>query len=64
MVEEVPFVVEIGENENVYLCGFTSSSTFPTTLGAFDEDYNGGAEDGFITKFDNNLTTLLASTLL
>jgi len=62
--EEVPFVIEIGENQNVYLCGFTTSSNFPTTSGVFDGDYSGGAEDGFICKFDNNLTTLLASTFL
>ena len=57
-------MVEIGENGNVYLCGYTTSSNFPTTLGVYDEDYNGGGEDGFITKFDNNLTTLLASTFI
>jgi hypothetical protein len=59
---EVPFVVEIGENENLYLCGYTTSLDFPTTTGVYDEIYNGGTEDVFISKFDNNLTTLLSST--
>ncbi|MBZ0099418.1 MAG: SBBP repeat-containing protein, partial [Taibaiella sp.] len=54
---------------NIYVTGFTSSSDFPTTSGAYDtslgvygtDDY---AYDVFVTKLDSNLSGLLASTYL
>ncbi len=60
--EEVSHVVEIGENRNVYISGYTTSSDFPTSTGAYDESFNFGIEDGFISKFDSELEYLLAST--
>jgi len=37
---------------NVYVAGLTSSTTLPTTAGAYDRDYNGGTYDAFVAKFD------------
>ncbi|HXF70066.1 MAG TPA: SBBP repeat-containing protein, partial [Thermoflexus sp.] len=36
----------------VYVTGYTSSSNFPTTSGAFDSTYNGGNSDAFIVKLN------------
>ena len=53
---------------NVFVTGNTTSSGFPTTTGAYDQTYNEtsfyGFGDAFIAKFNNGLTTLLASTFL
>jgi len=47
----------------VYVTGYTDSSQFPVTAGAYDETYNGG-KDCFITKCDFYLTKVVASTYL
>ena len=51
---------------NVYVVGRTSSSNYPTTAGAYHGDYGDPWPyyDGFISKLNNTLTTLLASTYL
>lgn len=48
---------------NIYITGYTRSSNFPVTQGAFDTDHN-GQDDIFVAKLDSGLTTLLACTYL
>jgi len=48
---------------NLYMTGFTHSANFPTTTGAFDNTYNGGA-DGFFVKFNPLENTLVYGTFL
>ncbi|MET0648817.1 MAG: SBBP repeat-containing protein [Pyrinomonadaceae bacterium] len=48
---------------NAIVTGFTESD-IPTTPGAFDTTYSGGAFDGFVTKFNADGSGLLYSTFL
>ena len=65
--EEYPTIALDGKGD-VYVGGTTGSSNFPTTSGSYDPTFNGSHEkdvlnkDIFISKFDGNLKTLLAST--
>jgi hypothetical protein len=74
------FSLATDNSGNVYIAGGAFSSSFPTTPGAYDTTFHGGVSNGgllidafcspsggcdaFVSKLDNNLTTLLASTLL
>jgi len=49
---------------NAYLAGFTNSSNFPITLGAFQTTYGGGSFDGFVTKLNPTGSGLVYSTYL
>jgi len=55
--------IVIDSSGNVYVSGETLSTDFPTTTGAFGTS-NKGSYDAFVSKFNKNLTTLLASTYL
>ena len=56
---------------NIYMVGGTASTDYPTTPGAYDQDFNGGGKqigaagqcDAFVTKFDPE-GKLIWSTLL
>jgi hypothetical protein len=48
---------------NPVVTGFTSSSGFPATLGAYDTSFNGGI-DVFVAKLSGSGSTLLWSTFL
>ncbi|MCS1350584.1 SBBP repeat-containing protein [Mechercharimyces sp. CAU 1602] len=51
-------------NRNAYVTGFTCSSDFPVTTGAFQTVYGGGLSDGFVTKLNATGTALVYSTYL
>jgi hypothetical protein len=62
-IHNVPMVMDA--EGNIYVASRTQSMTsFPTTSGVYSEDSFGGDNDIFISKFSNDLTTLLASTYL
>ncbi len=56
--------VSLSSAGDIFVTGFTDSSNFDTTLGAFDEYRNGGTYDAFVAKFNANMTTLAYSTLI
>jgi len=56
--------IAVDSSGNIFMTGYTSSSDFPTTTGAYNTSYNGGDHDAFISKLNSSLTTLLASTYL
>ncbi len=54
----------IAENNFAYLIGETGSVNYPTTTGAFDETFNGGSLDVFLTKIElaNSLVVNFTNT--
>lgn len=49
---------------SAYVCGYTGSSNFPTTSGAYAQNYNGGPFDGFVLKLSANGSALTYSTFI
>lgn len=58
------YAIAIDDSLNVYTTGGTSSSNFPTTLGAFNTAYSGGITDGYVSVIKNDGTALLNSTFI
>lgn len=59
---DTAFGVEVDANDNVFVVGLTSSSTFPTTANALKKELQ-GPSDMFLIKFDASGATLQGSTL-
>jgi YVTN family beta-propeller protein len=60
---ESGFAIAIDGAGNAYVTGYTVSTDFPTTPGAFDHDLSGN-HDGFVAKLNSNGTALLYSSFL
>ena len=57
--------IAVDSGGNAYITGFTRSSDFPTTLGAFDQTFGPGVvSDGFVTKLNPQGTGVGFSTFL
>jgi hypothetical protein len=54
--DEKPFGIEVDTSGNVFVGGFTHSSDYPTTAGAYDRTF-GGIRDVVVAKF--NLTPMV-----
>jgi hypothetical protein len=44
--------IALDASGNAYVVGFSQSTNFPTTSGAFQSTFGGGANDAFVAKFD------------
>lgn len=56
--------LSVDDYGNAYLAGYTDSTDFPTTVGAYDTSFNGGTYDAFVTKINAAGSSLLYSTYL
>ena len=53
------FGIGVDDSNNVFVTGYTNSQSFPTSAGAYDNTYNGSATDIFVSKFNNNLSSII-----
>ena len=58
--------IAIDGGGNAYVAGWTQSSDFPTTAGAYSTSFpaGSGVEDGFVTEINPTGTAIVSSTLL
>jgi hypothetical protein len=57
------YSIAIDSEDNVYVAGSTTSSDFPGAVGSIQPTLGGG-EDGFVSKFNSTMTSILQSTYL
>jgi hypothetical protein len=62
--DDVGTGIAVDSSGNAYLSGYTDSSAFPVSPGAFQTSYGGGAHNGFVVKFNSGGAQLGYSTLL
>jgi hypothetical protein len=56
--------IALDASGNAYITGYTDSTNFPTTPGAFQTTYGGGSADAFMTKLNPTGSALVYSTYL
>jgi hypothetical protein len=61
---DVPAGIRIDGAGNAYVAGYTSCRDFPTTLGAYQIGFAGGAIDAFVSKLNPAGSALVYSTYL
>jgi len=58
--EDWMWYASLDDDDNIYIAGYTSSTDF-ATANAYDESYNGGDSDGFVSKISTNGTELFTT---
>lgn len=61
---DASYNIHLDKNNNIFICGGTSSSNIPGSTNGLHTTYLGGSSDGFVAKFDNNGNSVLAATYL
>ena len=62
--DDTGFDIAVDGNGAAYVTGYTRSSDFPTTPGAFDTSFNGGTYDAFAVKLNATGSALAYATFL
>jgi len=62
--EDYGYEMVIDENGQAVVSGYTGSSDFPATTGAYDISHNGGVLDAFLTKLNVSGSNLVFSTFV
>ena len=60
---EIGYGIAVDDSGQVYVTGYTKSSDFPVTVGAYDSSYS-ELEDVFITKLSSDGSAMLYSTYI
>ncbi len=60
---EESHAIAVDAAQNVFIAGYTGSSEYPSTPDVYDNTFNQN-HDAIITKIDNNLSNILASTFI
>jgi hypothetical protein len=63
-LDDVGTGVAVDSKGNAYLSGYTESTNFPVTSGAFQTTYGNGAHNGFVVKFNSGGAQVGYSTYL
>jgi len=63
-LDDVGTGIAVDSRGNAYLSGYTESTNFPVTSGAFQTTYGNGAHNGFVVKFNSGGAQVGYSTYL
>jgi len=61
---DCPTSIKLDVANNVFICGYTESSSFPTTANVFMKEKKSQYSTGFVSVLDGNMKTLISSTYL
>ena len=61
---DIPAGIKVDDGGNAYVAGYTGSTDFPTTPGAFQTSFQGGLRDIFVTKLNPPGSALVYSTFV
>ena len=59
---DAAFSLQFDESNNIYVCGVTNSSDFPTSSTAINRTLQGSNSDGFVARISSDGKSLLAAT--
>jgi hypothetical protein len=62
--QDMIVALDVSNAGDAVVGGYTGSVNFPTTTGAYDTTYNGGARDAFVTRITADGTALVYSTYI
>jgi gliding motility-associated-like protein len=61
---DAAYSIGLDKANNIFICGGTESNNIPGTSNGLNTTSRGGTTDGFVAKFNNNGTSVLAATYL